>query len=151
MVSKFWQLGRQAPWEEERRCFTRFVHENEKELGPGCRVSGESIVLSVGRVKVPEFTKEVLQESEEGVPTSFDNRVGDAGDARGLSRREIGNDAEKRRKEVKQSMGKIEALGRRLEVFFLCVLLPLENLLWAKLRDYAISRVNPNPRQAFLM
>ena len=24
----------------------------------------------------------------------------------------------------------------------LCVLLPLENLLWAKLRDYAISRVN---------
>ncbi len=33
----------------------------------------------------------------------------------------------------------------------LCVLLPLENLLWAKLRDYAISRVNPNPRQAFLM
>ena len=35
--------------------------------------------------------------------------------------------------------------------FKLCVLLPLENLLWAKLRDYAISRVNPNPRQAFLM
>ena len=56
-------------------------------------MSGESIVLSVGRVKVPEFTKEVLQESEEGVPTSFDNRVGDAGDARGLSGREIGNDA----------------------------------------------------------
>ncbi len=25
---------------------------------------------------------------------------------------------------------------------YLCVLLPLENLLWAKLRDYAISRVN---------
>ena len=58
-------------------------------------MSGESIVLSVGRVKVPEFTKEVLQESEEGVPTSFDNRVGDTGDARGLSRREIGNDAGK--------------------------------------------------------
>ena len=33
----------------------------------------------------------------------------------------------------------------------LCVLLPLEYLLWAKLRDYTISRVNPNPRQAFLM
>ncbi len=33
----------------------------------------------------------------------------------------------------------------------LCVLLPLENLLWAKLRDYAISRVNPNPRQVFLV
>jgi hypothetical protein len=32
-----------------------------------------------------------------------------------------------------------------------CVLLPLENLLWVKLRDYAISRVNPNPRQVFLM
>jgi hypothetical protein len=31
----------------------------------------------------------------------------------------------------------------------LCVLLPLENLLWVKLRDYAISRVNPNPRQVF--
>ena len=28
----------------------------------------------------------------------------------------------------------------------LCVLLPLENLSWAKLRDYTISRVNPNPR-----
>ena len=25
---------------------------------------------------------------------------------------------------------------------FVCVLLPLENLLWAKLRDYTISRVN---------
>jgi hypothetical protein len=33
----------------------------------------------------------------------------------------------------------------------LCVLLPLENLLWAKLRDYVISRVNPNPRQVFLV
>jgi hypothetical protein len=33
----------------------------------------------------------------------------------------------------------------------LCVLLPLENLLWAMLRDYAISRVNPNPRQVFLV
>ncbi len=33
----------------------------------------------------------------------------------------------------------------------LCVLLPLENLLWAKLRDYEISRVNPNPRLAFRM
>ena len=32
-----------------------------------------------------------------------------------------------------------------------CVLLPLENLLWAKLRDYAISRVNPNSRYAFFM
>jgi hypothetical protein len=32
----------------------------------------------------------------------------------------------------------------------LCVLLPLENLLWAKLRDYTVSRVNPNPRPAFL-
>ena len=33
-----------------------------------------------------------------------------------------------------------------------CVfLLPLKNLLWAKLRDYAISRVKPNPRQAFLL
>ena len=31
------------------------------------------------------------------------------------------------------------------------VLLPLENLLWAKLRDYTVSRVNPNPRRAFLM
>ena len=37
----------------------------------------------------------------------------------------------------------------RLSRFFF--LLPLENLLWAKLPDYAISRVNPNPRQAFLM
>jgi hypothetical protein len=27
-----------------------------------------------------------------------------------------------------------------------CLLLPLENLLWVKLRDYVISRVNPNPR-----
>jgi hypothetical protein len=27
----------------------------------------------------------------------------------------------------------------------LCVLLPLENLLWGKLPDYAISRVNSNP------
>ncbi len=35
--------------------------------------------------------------------------------------------------------------------FQVCVLLPLENLLWVKLRDYAISRVNPNPRQVFLM
>jgi hypothetical protein len=33
----------------------------------------------------------------------------------------------------------------------LCVLLPLENLLWVKLRDYAVSRVNPNPRQVFLV
>ncbi len=33
----------------------------------------------------------------------------------------------------------------------LCVLLPLESLLWDKLRDYAISRVNPNPRQVFLV
>ena len=34
----------------------------------------------------------------------------------------------------------------------LCVLLPLEkNLLWVKLRDYAISRVNPTPRQVFLV
>ena len=33
-----------------------------------------------------------------------------------------------------------------------CVfLLPLKNLLWAKLRDYTISRVKPNPRQAFLL
>jgi hypothetical protein len=32
-----------------------------------------------------------------------------------------------------------------------CVLLPLKNLLWAKLRDYAISRVNPNPRKVFLV
>ena len=33
-----------------------------------------------------------------------------------------------------------------------CVfLLSLKNLLWAKLRDYAISRVKPNPRQAFLL
>ena len=29
------------------------------------------------------------------------------------------------------------------EDFGLCVLLPLENLLWDKLRDYAISRVVP--------
>jgi len=37
-------------------------------------------------------------------------------------------------------------------VSLLCVLLPLEkNLLWAKLRDYVISRVNPNPRQVFLV
>ncbi len=35
--------------------------------------------------------------------------------------------------------------------FFLCVLLPLENLLWAKLQDYAVSRVNPNPSQVFLV
>ena len=34
-------------------------------------------------------------------------------------------------------------------VFFF--LLPLKHLLWAKLRDYAISRVKPNPRQAFLL
>ena len=33
----------------------------------------------------------------------------------------------------------------------LSVLLPLENLLWAKLRDYTVSRVNPNPRRVFLM
>ena len=33
----------------------------------------------------------------------------------------------------------------------MCVLLPLKNLLWAKLRDYAISRVKPIPRQAFLL
>ena len=58
-------------------------------------MSGEGIVLSVGRVKVPKFAKKVLQEGEEGVPTGFDNRVGDSGDARGLSRREIGNDAGK--------------------------------------------------------
>ena len=32
-----------------------------------------------------------------------------------------------------------------------CVLLSLENLLWTKLRDYTISRVNPNPSQAFFM
>ena len=36
-------------------------------------------------------------------------------------------------------------------VLVVCVLLPLGNLLWAKLRDYTVSRVNPNPRQAFLM
>ena len=36
-------------------------------------------------------------------------------------------------------------------IVVLCVLLPLENLLWAKLRDYAISRVKPNSRQAFLL
>jgi hypothetical protein len=33
----------------------------------------------------------------------------------------------------------------------LCVLLPLENLLWVKLRDYAVSRVNPNPKKVFLV
>ncbi len=34
----------------------------------------------------------------------------------------------------------------------MCVfLLPLKNLLWVKLRDYAISRVKPNPSQAFLL
>jgi hypothetical protein len=33
----------------------------------------------------------------------------------------------------------------------LCVLLPLENLLWSKSRDCEISRVNPNSRQVFLM
>jgi hypothetical protein len=38
-----------------------------------------------------------------------------------------------------------------LSPLLLCVLLPLENLLWAKLRDYAISRVNPNPRKVFLV
>ncbi len=33
-----------------------------------------------------------------------------------------------------------------------CVfLLSLKNLLWAKLRDYVISRVKPNPRQVFLL
>jgi hypothetical protein len=32
-----------------------------------------------------------------------------------------------------------------------CVLLPLKNLLWAKLRDYVISRVKPIPRQAFVL
>ena len=35
-------------------------------MGPGCRVNGEGIVLSVGRVKVPKFVKKVLQEGEEG-------------------------------------------------------------------------------------
>ncbi len=51
-----------AVWIEgfEGRYFTRFVHENEKELGPGCRVGGEGIVLSIGRVKVPKFVKEVV-------------------------------------------------------------------------------------------
>jgi hypothetical protein len=51
-----------AVWIEgfEGRYFTRFVHENEKELSPGCRVGGEGIVLSIGRVKVPEFAKEVV-------------------------------------------------------------------------------------------
>ena len=43
----------------------------------------------------------------------------------------------------------LEAINKELPI--VCVLLPLENLLWAKLRDYAISRVNPNPRYAFFM
>jgi hypothetical protein len=41
--------------------------------------------------------------------------------------------------------------GGKLWKHSLCVLLPLENLLWVKLRDYAISRVNPNPWQVFLV
>ncbi len=64
----------------EGRYFTRFVHENEKELGPGGGVGGEGIVLSIGRVKVPKFAKEVVKEGKKGVPTGFDDRVGDAGD-----------------------------------------------------------------------
>jgi hypothetical protein len=70
-----------AVWVEgiEGRYFTRFVHENEEELGPGCRVGGESIALSIGRVKVPKFAKKVVQEGKEGVPTGFDNRVCNAG------------------------------------------------------------------------
>ncbi len=58
-----------AVWIEgiEGRYFTRFVHENEKEVGPGCRVGGEGIVLSIGRVKVPKFAKEVVQEGKKGV------------------------------------------------------------------------------------
>jgi hypothetical protein len=58
-----------AVWIEgiEGRYFTRFVHENEKEVGPGCRVGGEGIVLSIGRVKVPKFAKEVVQEGKKGL------------------------------------------------------------------------------------
>ena len=75
----------------EGRYFTRFVHENEKELGPGCRVGGEGIVLSIGGVKIPKFAKEVVQEGEKGVPTGFDNRVGNTGDSRRFAGREIGD------------------------------------------------------------
>ena len=55
----------------EGRYFTRFVHENEKELGPGCRVGGEGIVLSIGRVKIPKFAKEVVQEGAKGYPPAL--------------------------------------------------------------------------------
>jgi len=62
--------------------------------------------------------------------------------------------------------GRLEVIEGRLEVIpprgrllpcvdvfeccvFYCHL--RKNLLWAKLRDYAISRVNPNPRQVFFV
>ena len=54
-------------------------------------MGGEGIVLVIGRVKVPKFAKEVLQERQEGETTGFDNRVGDAGDVRRFTRREIGD------------------------------------------------------------
>ena len=58
-------------------------------------MGGEGIVLSIGRVKVPKFAKEVMQESKKGVPTCFDNRVGDARNSRRFARREIGDYADK--------------------------------------------------------
>ena len=54
-------------------------------------MGGEGIVLSIGGVKVPKFAKKVVQESKKGVPTGFDNRVGDAGDSRRFARREVGD------------------------------------------------------------
>ncbi len=86
-----------AVWIEgiEGRDFARFVHENEKELGPGCRMGGKGIVLSIGRMKVPEFAKEVVQEGKKGVPTGFDNRVSDTGDSWRFARREVGDDSGK--------------------------------------------------------
>ena len=46
--------------------------------------------------------------------------------------------------------------GNRIYIYLyihtdVCHLLPLKNLLWAKIRDYTISRVNPNPRKVFLI
>jgi hypothetical protein len=71
----------------------KLIIETLKELGPGCRVGGEGIVLSIGRVKVPKFAKEVVQEGKKGVPTGFDNRVGNAGYSWRFSRREVGDDS----------------------------------------------------------
>ena len=48
---------------------------------------------------------------------------------------------------VKRKRAKYDKLKVLL---LLCVLLPLENLLWAKLRDYTISRVNHAPGTSVL-